>query len=201
MMNAASAMKKNPPEHFSARNCAHGDLTLPRQGAGLVVLSHNRQNSAMTGILRRHGLGILLSDFLAPDDVQAARLVEHVCDCAAQSSETAGFPLGCLATGADAAATLIAASHQPDLIRAVVVRGGKPDDALDVLPLIKAPVLLIAGGRDHGGLRSAQKAVEKLNSDSALNIIPRASAAFEETGTLEEAAQLAALWFLRHLEK
>lgn len=184
---------------LSEKNLVHGDLTLPKHGAGLVILSQDKQNKLIEKILHKHSLGTLASDCLALDNFQATKLLEQVSLYAAQSSETDDLPIGYLASGAGNTAALIAASHHPELIKAVVVRGGHPDEALDFLPLIKAPVLLIAGGRDPTGLRSAQKSLEKLNSHSALNVIPRASASFEESGAMEEAAQLSALWFLRYL--
>ncbi len=183
----------------SAKDSPHGDLTLPKHSAGLVILSQDKQNKLITNILHKHRLGTLASDFLALDDFQATKLLEQVSLFTAQSAETDNLALGYMASGTGIPAALTAASHHPELIKAIVIRGGSPDEALDVLPLIKAPVLLIAGGRDAAGLRSAHKALEKLNSHSALNVIPRASASFEETGAMEEAAQLAALWFLRHL--
>jgi hypothetical protein len=41
---------------------------------------------------------------------------------------------------------LIAAAKMPKDIKAVVSRGGRPDLAMDYLPDIRAPTLLIVGG-------------------------------------------------------
>jgi hypothetical protein len=40
-----------------------------------------------------------------------------------------------------AAGALVAASKVPDTIGAIVSRGGRPDLAVDALPLVKAPTL------------------------------------------------------------
>lgn len=198
-MKIINLTKETPKVLLSEKDLAHGDLTLPKHGAGLIILSQDKQNKAVTEILHKHRLGTLASDFLALDDFQATKLLEQVSLYTSQSPETDSLPLGYLASGTGVLAALMAASHHPELIKAIVILGGKPDEAMDFLSAIKVPVLLIAGGRDPAGLRSAQKALEKLNSHSALNVISRASAGFEETGAMEEAAQLAALWFLRYL--
>jgi hypothetical protein len=48
-------------------------------------------------------------------------------------------------------------------------------------------------------LRAHQRALEKLNSLSALHVISNASQSFQEPGVMDEVAQLAALWFLQHI--
>jgi pimeloyl-ACP methyl ester carboxylesterase len=64
---------------------------------------------------------------------------------------------------------------------------------------VKAPVLLIIGGRDTDVIRLNEVAFAQLDSNKAIEIVPGASHLFEEPGTLAEAARLSAEWFTRHL--
>jgi putative phosphoribosyl transferase len=64
---------------------------------------------------------------------------------------------------------------------------------------VHAPTLLIVGGDDTKVLALNRQAYRELECEKQLQIVPNASHLFEESGTLEEAAQLAAEWFARHL--
>jgi pimeloyl-ACP methyl ester carboxylesterase len=81
---------------------------------------------------------------------------------------------------------------------AVVSRGGRPDLAGDYLPQVMAPVLLIVGENDPQVLELNKSALASLNTESTLEIVPNATHLFEEPGTLEAAALLAAEWFRDH---
>jgi len=88
----------------------------------------------------------------------------------------------------------------PEAIRAVVSRGGRPDLASHAaLRTVKAPTLLIVGGDDAGVIELNQQAYAELGCVKHLAIVPGATHLFEEPGTLEEVARLAAEWFTRHL--
>jgi dienelactone hydrolase len=97
-------------------------------------------------------------------------------------------------------AALVAAAALGEKVGAVVSRGGRPDLAGDALPLVKAPTLLIVGGRDYPVIEMNQEALAQLNCKKKLEIVPGATHLFEEPGTLEEAARLAAAWFVEHLK-
>jgi len=86
-------------------------------------------------------------------------------------------------------------------IRAVVSRGGRPDLASHAaLRKVRAPVLLIVGGDDSGVIELNEQAYGALGCEKHLEIVPGATHLFEEPGTLEEVARLAAQWFTRHLK-
>ena len=59
--------------------------------------------------------------------------------------------------------------------------------------------LLIVGGADDVVIELNQRAYQHLVCEKHLTIVPHASHLFEEPGTLEEVARLAAEWFSRHL--
>ena len=82
----------------------------------------------------------------------------------------------------------------------MVSRGGRPDLAGDALPLVKAPTLLIVGGLDYPVIRMNEDAFARLHCKKVLKIVPGATHLFEEPGTLEEVARLAADWFQMHLD-
>jgi len=84
-------------------------------------------------------------------------------------------------------------------VRAVVSRGGRPDLAMEALPRVHAPTLLIVGGADYGVIGLNQQAYEQIGAVKALEIVPGATHLFEEPGALEEVARLAAAWFNRYL--
>jgi putative phosphoribosyl transferase len=85
-------------------------------------------------------------------------------------------------------------------VAAVVSRGGRPDLAGVALPRVKAPTLLIVGSRDSQVLALNREALAQLGADDKqLVIVPGATHLFEEPGTLDEVAKLAADWFTRHL--
>jgi pimeloyl-ACP methyl ester carboxylesterase len=86
-----------------------------------------------------------------------------------------------------------------DVIAAVVSRGGRPDLAGDALSFVRAPTLLIVGGDDEPVIGMNREALAKLRCNKKLVIIPGATHLFEEPGTLEEVARLAANWFMQYL--
>jgi pimeloyl-ACP methyl ester carboxylesterase len=94
----------------------------------------------------------------------------------------------------------VAAARRPDRVRAVVSRGGRPDLAGDALPLVRAPTLLLVGGHDDVVIELNEAALARLGAPvKKLVIVPGASHLFEEPGTLEEVARLAADWFAHYL--
>jgi putative phosphoribosyl transferase len=94
---------------------------------------------------------------------------------------------------------LIAAAARPGDIGAVVSRGGRPDLARGALTRVRAPTLLIVGGADRTVLALHRQALELVSGPKELIVVPGATHLFEEPGTLEEVADLAADWFVRHL--
>jgi pimeloyl-ACP methyl ester carboxylesterase len=113
--------------------------------------------------------------------------------------ETAQLPIGYFGASTGAAAALIAAAELPDLIEAVVSRGGRPDLAGETLRQVVAPTLLIVGSKDPVVLELNRKALAELPGQKKLEMVPGATHLFEEPGALEAVAQLARNWFVLHL--
>ena len=106
---------------------------------------------------------------------------------------------GYFGTSTGAAAALVAAAELPNRIGAIVSRGGRPDLAAAALGSVRAPTLMIVGGNDERVIEMNQKALARLRCEKKLVITPGATHLFEEPGTLEEVARLAAEWFKEHL--
>lgn len=197
-----------------------GRLAHPAEGMGIVVFAHGSgssrhspRNIFVAHQLERRGLGTLLLDLLTPDeeaiDLRTAELrfdipllarrVVGAVDWLAGEEDTAGRAVGIFGASTGAAAALIAAATRPGWIRAVVSRGGRPDLAMETLPDVAAPTLLIVGSRDEPVIEMNRRALAALGCVKELAIVPGATHLFEEAGALEQVAGLAGDWFTRYL--
>ncbi len=126
------------------------------------------------------------------------RLVGAV-DWVAQYQGTRNLRVGVFGASTGAAAALVAAAERPELVHAVVSRGGRPDLAEGALEQVRTPVLLIVGGNDTIVIGLNSEAFAKLRSEKQMELVPGATHLFEEPGTLEEVGRLAIDWFTRYL--
>ena len=197
-----------------------GTLNLPETADGVVVFAHGSgssrfspRNRFVASALQQAGLGTLLMDLLTRDEemvdertghlrfdigLLAERLV-HATDWLGHLPDTRQLPVGYFGASTGGGAALIAAAQRPGAVGAVVSRGGRPDLAGPVLARVTAPTLLIVGGWDAPVIEVNREAFDHLYCEKRLEIVPGATHLFEEPGTLEEVARLAADWFLRHL--
>ncbi|HOA74241.1 MAG TPA: hypothetical protein PL151_02455 [Phycisphaerae bacterium] len=197
-----------------------GDLHVPHDARGLVLFAHgsgssrhSHRNRFVAESLNGVGLAALLFDLLTADEemvdrrtaqlrfdirLLADRLVGAT-DWVCRQSDLSALGLGYFGASTGAAAAVFAAAERPDLVRAVVSRGGRPDLAAPVLEEIVAPTLLIVGGNDVGVIEVNRLAYDRLNAEKRLAIVPGATHLFEEPGALEQVAELAGEWFLSHL--
>jgi pimeloyl-ACP methyl ester carboxylesterase len=193
-----------------------GDLVIPSPVAGLVIFihgsgssRHSPRNRFVAQALQQVGLATLLADLLteAEDETYANRFdiekltarVIGLLDLVSGRPDIGGLPVGLFGASTGAAAALAVAAARPRRIRAVVSRGGRPDLAMDILPDVKAPTLLIVGGLDGPVIDMNERALDRLACPKDLVIVDGATHLFEEPGKLEAVAQLAAGWFTRHL--
>jgi putative phosphoribosyl transferase len=112
---------------------------------------------------------------------------------------SARLPIGLFGASTGAAATLMVAADSGDEVGAVVSRGGRPDLAGARLADVRAPTLLLVGGRDDAVLELNRAAQKELTCTNRLVVVPGAGHLFEEPGTLDAVADLAAGWFSTHL--
>jgi pimeloyl-ACP methyl ester carboxylesterase len=192
------------------------DLRLPDSPYGIVVFAHGSgssrrspRNRMVADQLRTRRFGTLLADLLSPDEEELDRrtgelrfdidlLTERVVgiiDQLARRAETARLPVGLFGASTGAAAALLAAARRPEVVRAVVSRGGRPDLAAAGLAAVTAPTLLIVGGADVQVLELNRRAARQVRAVCRLHVVPGATHLFEEPGALEDVADRAAEWF------
>jgi pimeloyl-ACP methyl ester carboxylesterase len=194
---------------------------IPAEAKGLVAFAHgsgssrhSSRNRYVAKVLNGYQFATLLADLLTPEEEMVdlrtrhlrfdiPMLADRLIDMGAWlqgESQTRLLKIGWFGASTGAGAALMAAARSPHHIMSVVSRGGRPDLAGDYLPQVIAPVLLIVGENDLQVLELNKSALGRLNTDSALEIVPNATHLFEEPGTLEAAALLAAEWFRDHCE-
>ncbi|MDB5095639.1 MAG: dienelactone hydrolase-like enzyme [Cyanobacteria bacterium RYN_339] len=198
-----------------------GTLAIPAGAHGVVVFAHGSgsgrhspRNRFVAQVLRNAGLGTLLFDLMTREEEVAdmadghlrfdipflAARLEEALGWLGTRPETADLPLGIFGASTGAGAALLVASRLPDVVTAVVSRGGRPDLAGMALASVKAPTLLVVGGEDDVVIDLNRQALKRLRGLAELVIVPGATHLFEEPGTLEAAAKLAAGWFSKHLQ-
>lgn len=189
-----------------------GELVLPENALGIVVFSHGSGSSRysprniMVGeLIQQHGIGTLLFDLLTEEedrihenrfniDLLASRLIETT-EWLMQNKETKKLPVAYFGASTGAASALRAAAYFGKSIKAVVSRGGRPDLAMNALPLVTAPTLLIVGQLDVPEIQMNKLAFDQLNCIKEMKIIPGATHLFEEPGKLVEVADMAIEWY------
>jgi dienelactone hydrolase len=197
-----------------------GNLDIPERAQGIVVFAHGSgssrhspRNRFVAGVLREGGLATLLLDLLSEDeeaiDLQTTRLrfdiallaerVLYAMDWLQKTPATSELNIGLFGSSTGAGAALVAAAERPELVKAVVSRGGRPDLAVSALGKVHAPTLMIVGGNDNVVIELNKQAMEQMSAEKKLEIVPRATHLFEEPGALEEVSRLATKWFQTHV--
>jgi dienelactone hydrolase len=197
-----------------------GGLSIPTDARGIVVFAHGSgsgrhspRNRFVADALRAGGLATLLMDLLTEaeeaEDVRtlalrfdigllAGRLVAAT-DWLAQQPNISALPIGYFGASTGAGAALVAAAERPNVVAAIVSRGGRPDLAGPSLGAVRAPTLLIVGGADVPVIEMNRDAIRQMRALAHLEIVPGATHLFEEPGALEQVATLARAWFAHYL--
>ncbi len=190
-------------------------MSVPSEARGVVVFAHGSgsgrfspRNNFVARVLQEGGIATLLVDLLeeweSSDrnkvfdiDLLAERLMGNA-EYLRAREDTKRLALGYFGASTGAAAAIQAAAKEPEGVAALVSRGGRPDLALDYLPVVNAPTLLIVGGEDSQVILLNESAFAQLQCEKELMIVPGATHLFEEPGTLERVAELARDWFLKY---
>jgi putative phosphoribosyl transferase len=194
-----------------------GDLSLPAGARGVVLFAHGSgssrhspRNQFVARTIREAGVGTLLFDLLTRDEEASdsrtghlrfdiGLLAERLIDATYWiKGELDYLNVGYFGSSTGGGAALVAAAKLGESVGAVVSRGGRPDLAGDALPEVTSPTLLIVGGLDYPVIEMNEEALARLRCEKELKIVPGATHLFEEPGTLQEVARLAADWFHRH---
>ena len=195
-----------------------GDLNISAGARGVVLFAHGSgssrhspRNQFVARTIREAGVGTLLFDLLTAEEeavyihtrhlrFDIGLLADRLIDATDWiKGEFDYLSVGYFGSSTGGGAALVAAAEVGDRVGAVVSRGGRPDLAGDALPKVKSPTLLIVGGLDYQVIEMNEAAFARMRCEKELKIVPGATHLFEESGTLEEVARLAADWFGRHL--
>lgn len=199
-----------------------GDLLVPPDATGIVIFAHGSgssrhspRNTYVAQTLHEKGLATLLFDLLTKEEEDEERWTAHIrfnipllaerlintTYWMKNSRQIGRLKFGYFGASTGAAAALVAAAKLPNVVDAVVSRGGRPDLAGKELERVKAPTLLIVGENDKTVTDLNRKAFNSLKhvNNKKVIIIPRATHLFEEPGALEKVARVATDWFLIHL--
>lgn len=186
-----------------------GWLSLPPTPRGLVVFAHGLGSSSLS---HRHrqvaarllggGLATLLFDLKAadegamPGDINrlAERLVAAL-DWLASDSRLAALPLGLYGSSLGAAVAVTATQARPQLVRALVSRGGRVDLVSGRLQHLDTPILLIVGSRDVDLLELNRWSAGQIEAPHQLMVINGAGHLFQEPGALDQVAEASLHWF------
>lgn len=189
-----------------------GLLARPHEPRGLILFAHGSGSSRFSPrnllaaeVFGRAGYATLLFDLLRETEagdcdnafdvaLLGGRVIEAV-DFARNDDRTFALPFGLFGASTGAAAALFAAAARKADIDAVVSRGGRPDLAQTQLPDVRAPTLLLVGGRDDQVLALNRAAQARLGCRSKLTVVPGAGHLFEEPGALEAVLSAATDWF------
>jgi dienelactone hydrolase len=203
------------------RRFMHADVSIPSDVSGLVLFAHGSgssrhspRNCFVASELNEEGFATVLADLLTEeeeriDEITASmrfdiplltRRVITLIDWTREHPSFGEHTLGLFGASTGAAAALDAAAARPEIVKAVVLRGGRPDLA-EQLEKVQAPTLLIVGGEDAGVIELNALALRRLQCTKRLELVPGATHLFEEPGTLERVASLASGWFTQHLAK
>ena len=194
-----------------------GDLFIPSKSKGIIIFSHGSgssrfsvRNIKVASHLQKQGFGTLLFDLLTPneDDIRSNRFdIELLSSRLKQAVLWLGFfppciglNLGIFGASTGAASALTVASVMPE-IDALVLRGGRPDLASEILQQVHAPTLLIVGGLDLDVIKLNQQAFDLMKCTKKLEIVDGATHLFEESGKLDLVSKLASEWFDTYLVK
>jgi dienelactone hydrolase len=197
-----------------------GDLIVPEKARGIVVFAHGSgssrhspRNRFVAQRLSALGFATLLIDLLTPDeeaidrrtghlrfdiDLLARRLVT-ILEWLRSRPDVGQLPAGLFGASTGGGAALVAAAHKPNLVAAVVSRGGRPDLAGPSLARVTAPTLLIVGGHDEQVIELNTQAMARMPGTTSLHVVPGATHLFEEPGALDTVASAAGAWFERYL--
>jgi putative phosphoribosyl transferase len=193
-----------------------GALVIPSDAHGVVLFAHGSgssrhspRNNFVAQELQSAGMGTLLMDLLTPREDATyetrfdidflTRRLEHATQWLMEEPQSQSLDIGYFGASTGAAAALQAAATYGQSIGAVVSRGGRPDLTMSALGNVQSPTLLIVGGLDDIVIDLNREAYEKIKVEKHIAIVPGATHLFEEPGTLQEVARLAADWFKRYL--
>lgn len=194
-----------------------GELVIPENAQTLVLFSHGSgssrfspRNNFVAKELNKQNIGTFLFDLMTQEEDEeyknrfniellSTRLIT-VTKYLSKLPPVADLRIGYFGASTGAASAINAAAALPELVHAVVSRGGRPDLAMEAAKIIKAPTLLIVGELDPQVIDLNRKVFNVLTCKKELIIVQGATHLFEESGTMNKVAVYASMWFKKYLE-
>lgn len=193
-----------------------GVLWLPEDPVGVILLADGRSGYRVKPpidyvgtVLRNARLGTFWLDLSREGEADHAgsdpdgltRQLEAACNWLRAQHALDDVPIGLFGAGASVAAALQLTARLGSKIFAVVLRGGRPDVAVQAnLSRVNAPTLLIAGSLDERVVGINRAIYAALRCKKRFEIIPGATHTFEEPGSLEVVARLTRAWYLQNVQ-
>ena len=196
-----------------------GSLNISLNGVGIVLLAfagidgrYTPYNRRLGQAIREAGMSTLVINLLTQAESRSRQpqhlrfdielLAKRLVDATAwlaRGAATRHLRPCYFASDTASAAALVAAAELGKDIAAVVSCGGWPTLAIQALPRVKSPTLLITAGRDEPAIELNKHAYARLQCEKRIEAVPGATHTFDEPEALNHASQLAVEWFRRHL--
>jgi putative phosphoribosyl transferase len=193
-----------------------GHICVPSNARGIVLFAHGSgssrlspRNVTVAKALNGAGLGTLLFDLLSDYEADNRATVFDIELLASRLQLASRWVLdqpyaqdrkiGYFGASTGAAAALVAAAKDPQVVSAVVSRGGRPDLAGPWLDRVQSPTLLVVGGHDYDVIEFNRDAARRMRCTHLVEIVNGATHLFEEPGALCQVGRLAQTWFLQYL--
>lgn len=194
---------------WSSRSGAQrGELMLPCEAAGIVILPFNNEGMRtfsssrfLACELRKSGLASLLIEanglFKNRDKDFFEARVEEVVKSLKEDLRTDDLNLGWWSSSETTAGLLRASLSIREFMALVLESPFQPQKGS--LCSVQAPTLLIAAGNEPETVKNAEKNFRLLKCEKKLSVIQGAGRCFREPGKLVMAAKCARDWFVRNL--
>ena len=187
-------------------------LSVPPNARAIIVFSHgggsspkSSRNLFVSKKLNNAGYATLLLNLLTDNEILDRNNIFNIELITSRlvmatkwvRSHYAGLPIGyfgtCTGVAAALGASISTAKDHLDIF-AIVSRGGRPDLALEILPKVYPPTLLLVGAEDKSIIAKNENAKDYMKN-SKLILIPNAGHLFEESGAMDQVADHTINWF------
>ena len=193
-----------------------GRLVVPEHVKAFVIFvhgsgssRHSPRNRKVADVLNDAGIATLLFDLLTIEEERSrsnvfdiemlSERLDKVTKWVRERNHLGKLSLGYFGASTGAAAALWSAANSQLGIATVVSRGGRPDLAWARLGDVRCPTLFIVGSEDDEVVTLNRRTMGAMNCYTHLSLVPGATHLFEEPGALDNVAELARDWFLKHL--
>ncbi len=163
-----------------------GCLEIPSGAKNLVIVCTDKE---FLGAEQMNELGIATLVVVMQESSDLTERLIGVTRWCVENEDLKDMKTAYLGIGLGAQAALSASAYWGTKIKAMVVVGGRPDLALEVLDLIESPALLITGSEEAKEIALFRTAYQKIGSVKKLELVT------DET----KISQLTGQWFVKHL--